>query len=86
MIVKEIQDIFKASGTKGEIKGVRMTRWGHALPLAQPGMMSNGFFPMINRPINNRIFFANQDNWCNPCFEAAAYGAMGALQEAGLYG
>jgi Protoporphyrinogen oxidase len=85
MIVKEIQDIFKASGTKGEVKGVRMTRWGHALPLAKPGLMSNGFFETINRPIGDRIFFANQDNWCNPCFEAAAYGAMGALQMAGLY-
>jgi hypothetical protein len=84
MILKEVQDIFQQSNTKGEIKGIRMTRWGHALPLAQAGLMAKGTFQLINRPINNSIFFANQDNWCNPCFESAAYASMDALKLANL--
>jgi protoporphyrinogen oxidase len=54
-----------------KVQGVRLTRWGHALPLANKGMLNSGVLEQARAPINSKIFFANQDNWANPCFETA---------------
>lgn len=51
------------------IKGVRLTRWGHSMPLAKKGMIGNGFVQQIKKPIAEKIYFVNQDNWVNPAFE-----------------
>jgi hypothetical protein len=53
-----------------DLQGVRMTRWGHALPVAQVGFFSSGLAEIVNRNIQGKIFFANQDNYSNPSFEA----------------
>ncbi len=64
-----------------DIDGLRLTRYGHALPVAQTGGIASGLFERASKPINNKIFFANQDNWGNPCFETSyAVGKVAAYQ------
>jgi hypothetical protein len=58
------------------VKGIRMTRWGHSLPLAATGMVSSGIVDLAARPIANRIYFVNQDNWVNPSFESGLEAAF----------
>lgn len=53
------------------IEGIRLTRWGHPMPLAQTGLLANGIAQKAHQPIGGRIFFAQQDNWCSPAFEPA---------------
>ncbi len=48
---------------------IRMSRWGHALPIAAPGLIANGTTDLLRRPIDGRIFFVNQDNWALPAVE-----------------
>lgn len=74
-----IPDYLKALGlTEDDIEGVRMTRWGHAMPIAKVGLISSGYLEEAHAPINDKIFFANQDNWANPCFETAFNSALDA--------
>lgn len=51
------------------IGGVRLTRWGHSLPLARTGFIANRYDMAFKQPINGRIHFVNQDNDANPAFE-----------------
>ncbi len=53
------------------IAGIRIARWGHALPLATPGFLSSGLVQKACAPLGDKIFFAEQDNWANPSFETA---------------
>ncbi len=48
---------------------VRLTRWGHAMPIAQPNLMADGVIDHLRRPIGNKIFFIHQDNWALPAVE-----------------
>lgn len=57
--------------TESDVAGVRVTRWGHALPLAERGLISDGIAARACAPVDGRIFFAQQDNWCSPAFEPA---------------
>lgn len=54
---------------KSAISGVRMARWGHPLPVAQPGMIQSGLAEALHKPYKDRVYFINQDNWLNPCIE-----------------
>ncbi len=51
------------------VRQVRMTRWGHAMPIARPGLIANGVTDALRRPIDDRIYFVNQDNWALPAVE-----------------
>jgi len=51
------------------VRQVRLTRWGHAMPVARPGFISNGTVETAHRPIGDNLFFANQDNWALPAVE-----------------
>lgn len=51
------------------IAGIRMTRWGHSVPLSQKSWIAQGLPEKISKPIEDKIFFVNQDNWANPAFE-----------------
>jgi len=51
------------------VRQVRMTRWGHPLPIARVGLIADGTIERLRRPIENRIFFVNQDNWALPAVE-----------------
>ena len=53
------------------IEAVRVSRWGHALPVAGVGQLSGGIAAKASAPHGGRIFFANQDTFVNPCFETA---------------
>jgi NAD(P)-binding Rossmann-like domain len=52
-----------------DIEQVRLTRWGHAMPYAQPGQIADGIAEIVRRPIAERIWFVNQDNWLLPAVE-----------------
>ncbi len=51
------------------VRQVRMTRWGHALPIARPGLIADGVTEHLRRPIEDKIYFVNQDNWALPAVE-----------------
>jgi hypothetical protein len=51
------------------VRQVRLTRWGHAMPIPRPGLIANGTVEMAHRPIGNNLYFANQDNWALPAVE-----------------
>jgi hypothetical protein len=53
------------------VRQVRMTRWGHAVPVSAVGFIAGGHAAAVRRPIDNRIFFVNQDNWALPAVETA---------------
>jgi len=57
--------------SESDIKGIRLTRWGHSLPVAHTNLLASGTLDTINKNIKNKIFFANQDNFANPAFETA---------------
>jgi protoporphyrinogen oxidase len=68
---KELPALLKDLGIDGnKVEGVRITRWGHALPVAEVGALANGMIDTLSAPIG-KIFFANQDNYLNPAFESA---------------
>lgn len=55
--------------TVEDIVQVRLTQWGHAMPLAEAGFIAGGRAMEVQRPIDDRIFFVNQDNWALPAVE-----------------
>ncbi|MBT8487176.1 MAG: NAD(P)-binding protein [Phycisphaerales bacterium] len=52
-----------------DIDHVRMTYFGHAMPVATPGFIANGAAELVRRPIEDKIFFVQQDNWALPAIE-----------------
>lgn len=52
-----------------DVAEVRLTRWGHAMPIAAPGAIALGTAELVRRPIADRIWFVNQDNWLLPAVE-----------------
>jgi len=54
-----------------DIESLRLTRWGHAIPLAEAGRVADRTFERASAPLWERVFFAHNDNWANPCFETA---------------
>jgi hypothetical protein len=51
------------------VRQIRMTRWGHALPIAAPGLIADGTCEELRRPMDDRIWFVQQDNWALPAVE-----------------
>ena len=51
------------------VRQVRLTRWGHAMPIPRPGLIANGTVETAHRPIGNNLYFVNQDNWALPAVE-----------------
>ncbi len=85
IILDDLKNFAHALGVDfSDLKGVRMTRWGHSLPVANTGLIKSGFLENMSRPFGGKIFFANQDNWANPAFEcsfAAAKEATDKIRE-----
>lgn len=52
-----------------DVAAVRLTRWGHAMPYARPNAYRSSLCPTLRRPIEGRVWFANQDNWLLPAVE-----------------
>ena len=59
-----------------DVTQVRLSRWGHAMPFAGPGTISSGLPQELRRPIGDRLWFANQDNWLLPAVETCLTEAM----------
>lgn len=86
-VLEGIQPVLQGLGLGPQnIQVVRMTRWGHSLPVAWRGLIASGVAEKAHQPVGGRLFFANQDNWANPSFETAfeealtaAEGALGVL-------
>jgi hypothetical protein len=51
------------------VRQVRLTRWGHAMPLAKPDFIAGGHAEALVRPFDGGVHFANQDNWALPAVE-----------------
>lgn len=78
--LRDIPPILGGLGlTPEDIHGIRLTRWGHALPLSTPGMLTDGTAAAACAPLGS-IYFANQDNTMNPSFEAAFEAALEAVE------
>lgn len=76
-IQAKLAPFLEANGlTVNDIEGIRLVRYGHALPVAEVGGVSSGQFEAANASIDGRIHFANQDNWGNPCFETSFGAAL----------
>lgn len=52
-----------------DVAAVRLARWGHAMPFARAGTYSTDQCEILRRPIDDRVWFANQDNWLLPAVE-----------------
>ena len=52
-----------------DVAEVRLTRWGHAMPIAAPNAIATGTAELARRPINEKLWFVNQDNWLLPAVE-----------------
>jgi hypothetical protein len=80
-IETQIPEVLRAMNlSESDVAGIRMTRWGHALPLASVGALTNGLAATASHSFGQRLVFANQDNYLNPSFEAAFASAKAAAQ------
>ena len=57
-----------------EVQAVRMTLWGHAVPVCQAAFASSELLKKASQPLGN-IYFVNQDNQVSPSFEAVSFEA-----------
>jgi hypothetical protein len=81
-IETQIPQVLTAMGlSTADVSGIRMTRFGHSLPLAVVGGLTNGLAATAARSLDKRIVFANQDNYLNPSFEAAFASAKEAATQ-----
>lgn len=52
-----------------DVRQVRLARWGHAMPIAQPGLIADGVCERLRTPLMDDIFFVHSDNWALPAVE-----------------
>lgn len=64
---------------ENSIEGIRMSRWGHAVPLARRGFIADGHASTIESAYGNRLQFIGQDTWVNAAFETALATAERAI-------
>ena len=77
----ELPEMLAALGlTTGDVAQVRITRWGHALPVAARGLLADGVAARASAPLKDRVFFAEQDNQANPAFESALSAAWSVVE------
>lgn len=67
--VHEMLELFQVPARA--VRQVRMTRWGHSMPLAHRFFISSGAPAILRAPYQDHIYFANQDNWALPAFETS---------------
>lgn len=81
-VEKVLPDVLKMLNlTPADVAGVRLTRWGHSMPLARTGMIASGMAEKASAPIAGKVFFAQQDNWVNPCLEVCQETAVLAAEQ-----
>lgn len=71
------KEILPLLGFKQEQKiDLRLTRWGHPMPVPQLNFLSDGTVDQIRKPFKDRVFFVEQDNWLLPAIETCATEAL----------
>jgi hypothetical protein len=73
-IAEEVLPLFGMD--EGRVADLRLTRWGHALPIADKGRIADGTVDWLRKPFRERLFFVEQDNWCLPAIETSAEEAL----------
>lgn len=63
------------------VSELRIARWGHALPLAEKGLIADGTCALARRAIGGRVFFIEQDNWPQPAIETVLTSALQVAPE-----
>ena len=61
-----------------EVVDIRLARWGHPMPVPQVGFYKNEIYKELKKPIDAKIYFANQDNFALPAIEVALTESMQA--------
>jgi NAD(P)-binding Rossmann-like domain len=56
---------------KTNVVDLRITCWGHPLPLAERGLAAGKVVDVIRKPFKDRVYFIEQDNWMTPACEVA---------------
>lgn len=64
-----------------DVRQIRMARWGHAVPLARPGLIADGTAEELLRPYDENVYFVNQDNWALPAVENSLLDANFVAQQ-----
>lgn len=59
-----------------DLKELRLARWGHPIPYAKPGFYFSNSPEILSKPIDDKIFFVNQDTWAAPAMETCAIEAL----------
>jgi protoporphyrinogen oxidase len=71
------RDILPLMGLKTEdIVDLRLTLWGHALPLAAKGVYRDETVDQLRKAHKERVFFVEQDNWVYPSLQTGATDAI----------
>lgn len=80
-MLAELQNYFPELGiTAADIASVRMTLWGHSVPVCRAQFASSKELALASQPIGN-VFFANQDNFISPSYESAETSALQAAKQ-----
>ncbi|HTL13128.1 MAG TPA: FAD-dependent oxidoreductase [Bdellovibrionota bacterium] len=61
---------------KAKLLDLRVSRWGHPLPIPKVGNLASGLYDRIRAPFKERVFFVEQDNWAQAAIETALGEAM----------
>ena len=62
--------------TMKDVEDIRLTRWGHPMPVPAIGLIADGVTDQLRRPFKDRVFFVEQDNWMLAAIETAAEEAL----------
>ena len=66
------EEILPAFNLKKEnIQDLKITRWGHPLPLPVAGLIADGTIEKIRKPFKEKVFFIEQDNWMMAALESS---------------
>ncbi len=73
LIVQQILPVWNIA--ESSIQEIRISRWGHAIPLSRHGLYQPNQIETLSKPFEKCVHFVNQDNWALPCFETAFHEA-----------
>lgn len=71
------EEVLPALGFRQEaVVDLRISRFGHAMPVAAKGKIRDGTAEKIHAPLGNKVFFVHQDNWLLPAIETCLEEAL----------
>jgi len=69
-IAKQVLPLLKLSPS--DVVDIRMTLWGHAVPVPAKGLFSDGTIDQLRKPFRESVFFIEQDSWAFPSIQTGA--------------